>query len=302
MVNVSMAAEYVALATIQGAIVALPHPAALERLGRLRSPAWALVAPGCLLVGTFGVLALPLLASGLVLLAQIATPVLAVIAVMAVVHGRRRRLLLAPLALGVAAAVGPGWPGELAASLLTALGCLTLGAAFVRLTPARWLHLGVLSMVAVDVLLLALGVGQPAAALLREALGSTVQPAFDGAELGNVSVDYPDLVLAAVLGAIVADRAVQRPAALLVAIVATAYGALFAFAEMLPATVPLAVVLMLVERGPQRGPRRRRTKSLVAAVAQTQAAGGQAIRATRTVAAMRGERLPSASMAWTTTR
>src|SRR4051795_2369040 len=180
MVNVSNAAEYVALATIQGAIVALPHPAALERLGRLRSPAWALVAPGSILVGTFGILALPLVARGLAVLAQMATPVLAAIAVLAVVHGRQRRLLLVPVALGVIAAGAWGWPGELAASLLTALGCLTLGAALVRLTPARCLY--------------------------------------------------------AVLGAIVAERAVQRRAAVLVAISAAAYGALFAFADVLPAT------------------------------------------------------------------
>ena len=50
MVNASNAVEYVALATIQGAVVALPHPAALERLGHLRSRVWALVAPGCILV------------------------------------------------------------------------------------------------------------------------------------------------------------------------------------------------------------------------------------------------------------
>jgi hypothetical protein len=267
MVNASNAVEYVALATIQGAVVALPHPAALERLGHLRSPAWALVAPGSLLVGTFGVLVLPLFASGLAVLAQIATPVLAVIAVMAVVHGRRRGLLVVPLALGAVAAAGPGWPGELAASLLTALGCLTLGAAFVRLTPARWLYLGVLSMVAVDVLLLALGVGQPADALLRDALGSTIEPAFHRAQLGQFSLDYPDLVLAAVVGAVIADRARQHAAALLVAISAAAYGVLFAFAAMLPATVPLALVLVLVECGPSRSPRRRRTESFAASAA-----------------------------------
>jgi hypothetical protein len=267
MVNATNAAEYVALATIQGAVVALPHPAALERLGRLRSPAWAFVAPGCLLVGTFGVLALPLLASGLAVLAQIATPLLAAIAVMAVVHGRQRALLAAPLALGAVAAAGPGWPGELAASLLTALGCLTLGAAFVRLTPARWLYLGVLSMVGVDVLLLALGVGQPAAALLQDALDSTIQPALDHAQLGDFSLDYPDLVLAAVVGAVIADRPFQKAAALLVAISAAAYGALFAFAAMLPATVPLALVLVLVEFGGRRSPRRNRTESFATAAA-----------------------------------
>jgi hypothetical protein len=115
--------------------------------------------------------------------------------------------------------------------------------------------------------LLAVGVGQPAAALLREALASTVQLALDHAALGRFSLDYPDLVLAAVLGAMVADRAIQQPAALLVTISAGAYGALFAFADTLLATVPVALVRVLVEWGPRRAPRRCGTESFAAAAA-----------------------------------
>ena len=237
----------VVLATIEGALVALPCPAALARLERLRSPAWAVIGPCSLVVGTFGVLALPSLASGLAIFAAIATPLLAVIAVLAVVRGRHRALLAVPPALAVAALAATGWPAQLAASALTALGCLTLGAAVVRLTPAPWLHLGVLSMGVVDVLLLALGVGQPAAALLRDAMGDTVLPAFHRAELGSVAKDYPDLVLAAVLGGFVAGRPIQRRAAALVAILASAYSGLLVFADALPATVPLVIVLVLVE-------------------------------------------------------
>ena len=247
-VNVATLTACVVLATLEGALVALPRAAALERLGRLRSPAWALVAPGSLIVGTFGVLALPPLAGGLAALAALTTPVLAAIAVVAVVRGRHRALLLVPLALGVVAAVGTGWPAQLAASMLTALACLVLGAALVRLTPAPWLYLGVLSMGAVDVLLLALGVGQPAAALLGDAMESTILPAFHRAELGHVSKDYPDLVLAAVLGGIVAGRPIQQRVAALVAMLAAAYGGLFAVVDILPATVPIVLVLILVER------------------------------------------------------
>jgi hypothetical protein len=53
----------------------------------------------------------------------------------------------------------------------------------------------------------------------------------------------------------------------LVAISAAAYGALFAFADVLPATVPLALVLALVEWGARRAPRRPRVESLAAAPA-----------------------------------
>ena len=245
------AAGFIGLAAIEGALVALPRPAALERLARLRSPAWGLVAPASLLVGTFGVLALPSLATGLAILAAVATPVLAAIAVASVVHGGRRSLLLLPLALGVVALACSGIAMELAATLLTALGCLTLGAALVRLTPTRPLQLGLLGMVVVDVVLLALGIGQPAAALLGDALKGS-QPAFHHAELGTATIDYPDLVLAAMLGGIVSGRAIQPRAGLLVAVLASAYSSLLAVVDMVPATVPLLLALALVEFRPLR--------------------------------------------------
>ncbi len=248
-VNVLSFSAFATLATITGALVALPAPAALGRLARLRSPAWALLAPGSLLVGTFGVLAMPSLATGLAILAAAATPVLAAIAVVGVVHRGRRALLPVPVALGAVALAGSGVAAQLAASLLTALGCLTLGAAIVRLTPARWLRLGVLAMAAVDVILLAIGIGQPAMTLLHEA-SAGVGPVFHRAQLGPMSLDYPDLVLAAVLGGVVAGRAVQARAATLVAILATINGALFAFVDVLPATVPIVLALILIDCRP----------------------------------------------------
>ena len=241
---------FVTLATITGALVALPSPAALERLARLRSPAWALLGPGCLLVGTFGVLARPSFATGLAILAAVATPVLAAIAMVGVVHGARLALLPVPVVLAGVALAGGGLAAQLAASLLTALGCLTLGAAIVRLTPGRWLRRGVVMMAVVDVILLAAGIGQPAATLLRHA-SAGVGPAFHRAQLGTMSLDYPDLVLAAVLGGVVAGRAVQARAATLVSILAIAYGSLFTVADMLPATVPIVVALILIDRRPR---------------------------------------------------
>lgn len=257
------AAGLVGLATIEGALVALPSPVALERLARLRSPAWALVGPASLLFGTFGVLALPSLASGLAILAVIATPLLAAIAVASVVHGRRRSLLLLPVALAVVALACTGIAREFAATLLTALGCLTLGAALVRLTPIRPLQLGLLTMALVDVVLLALGVGQPAADLLRDALNGS-QPAFHRGELGPATIDYPDLVLAAILGGIVSGRAIQPRAAVLVAVLASAYSGLLVVADVVPATVPLVLAMGVVEFWPRWRPIARQLKGIEA--------------------------------------
>jgi hypothetical protein len=198
------------------------------------------------------VLACPSLASGLAILAVIATPLLAAIAVASVIHGSRRSLLLVPLALGVVVLACTGTARELAATLLTSLGCLTLGAALVRLTPTRPLQLGLLLMAVVDVLLLALGIGQPAADLLSDALNGS-QPAFHYAAVGTARTDYPDLVLAAILGGVVSGRASQPRAALLVAVLTSAYSGLLAVVDVVPETVPLVLVLGVLEFKPARG-------------------------------------------------
>jgi hypothetical protein len=240
----------VALAILEGVLVALPRAGALEHLGRLRSPAWAAFLPGLIVVGTFGVLAVPSLAVALVVLAGVATPLLAVVAVLGVVRGRRVAPLLAGVALAVAAGFMSGWASKLSESMLTALGCLTLGAALVRLIPRRWIFAGVLAMCAVDVALLASGLGQTASDLVATATAHVHGPVFDQAEIGPISTDYPDLLLAAVLGGAVAGQAEQSRAAVLVAVLAAAYGMLLPFAnDALPATVPVAVTFLLLGIG-----------------------------------------------------
>src|ERR1700722_9443950 len=103
--RLSTVVAIVAIATIEGALVALPRSDALERLGSLRSPIWGLVLPGSILVGTFGVLAVPWTAAGLVGLTCVLTPLLTAVAMIAVVRGPRGPLLLAAFALTVLALV-----------------------------------------------------------------------------------------------------------------------------------------------------------------------------------------------------
>ena len=106
-------------------------------------------------------------------------------------------------------------------------------------------------MALVDIVLLAAGVGQPAADLLGDALNGS-QPAFHYAELGPATIDYPDLVLAAILGGVVSGRANQHRAAVIVAVLASAYSFLLVVADVVPATVPLVIVLGVVEFWPPR--------------------------------------------------
>src|SRR5690348_1432153 len=203
-----------AIALVQGALVALPKRNALRGLARLRSPAWALVLPGSIVIGTFGVRALPPAATGLVVLAAIATPLLSGAAVLGVMRGPRIAGLALIPALLVVATVVPGVTGEVSGGTLTALGCSTLGVALVRLIPRQFILTAVLGMCAIDVALLALGVGQPAAALMAQAEAHVHRPVFASAMISGISIDYPDLVLAAVLGGVVAGRRDQLGAAL----------------------------------------------------------------------------------------
>ena len=247
---------YCGLALIQGILVLLPRPAASARWGRLRSPAWALVLPVSLVIGTFGVLDVPHGATELGVVAALATPVFVVLAVFTVVRGPRWAWLAALPVL--AAGVALHWPPQLAATLLTALGCLTVAAALVRLTPLPWLAAGIAAMCVVDVVLLGAGVGAPAAHQLEIALKHSPLPEFHRAQIGSMNRDYPDLVLAAVLGTALAGHARQLTAAVLVTVLASANGLLFLFADILPGTVPLALAaaaVLVLER--RRGKARR---------------------------------------------
>jgi hypothetical protein len=258
MPSVGGIAPYCTLAALQGVLVVLPRPAGSARWSRLRSPGWALILPGALITGTFLVLAVPQSATGLALLAAIATPILVALAVLGVVRGSRPVWLAALPLLGASAVTFHSWPATLAASVLTGLGCLSLGAALVRLTPLPWLGAGILAMCVVDVTLLATGIGQPGAALLASALSHSPFPAFDHAQLGPITEDYPDLVLAAVLGSVLAGNARQLTAAALVAGLVGANGLFFLVANTLPGTVPLGVAAAVGALLERRAATRRR--------------------------------------------
>lgn len=260
--NLAGCAGVTALALLQGGLVALPRADALEVLSRVRSPAWAALLPGSILLGTFGPLALPSMASAIVLAGAIATPLLAAVAVIAVARGPRFALLVIALVLALAAALISGWERQLSATLLTALGSLALGCAVARLIPPRWVVIGVLVMAAADMVLLASGVGHTAGALLADADANAHGPVFDRAAIGPITVDYPDLVLAAMLGGFLARRDQQWAAAGLVFVLAACFGLLLPIQSELPATVPLALALLAVEC--MRFARRRRTLALPA--------------------------------------
>jgi hypothetical protein len=236
----------VAPALLQGALVALPRGNALGSLRRLRSPAWAATLPGCILVGTFAPLGVPSSALGMILLGALATPPLAIVAVLAVVRGPRVAVVVLALAAALLAAFAGGPGGQLSRTVLTALGALAVGAALARIIPSGWVLAGFTCMCALDVGLLAAGIGQPAGAVIARAAAHAPGSLFDHAQFGRVVLDYPDLVLPAILGGFVAGQPAQRCAAALVTVLAAVCLLLAPRHTAWPATVPVAMTLIVL--------------------------------------------------------
>jgi hypothetical protein len=249
-----------AVALLQGALVALPRHNALGSLQRLRSPAWAAVLPGAILIGTLAPLGAPPLALALIVIGTLATPPLAAIAALAVVRGPRAALVAVAVAAGLLAMLPGGLGGDLSTTILTAFGALALGSALARLIPGSWVLAGFACMCAVDAALLLAGLGEPAAAVIAAASGQVHLPLFDQAHIGGIVVDYPDLVLAASLGGFLAGQHGQWHAAALVTVLAGASLLLTPVNTMFPATIPTAVTLIALRTIGL--PRRRAVKIL----------------------------------------
>jgi hypothetical protein len=230
---------------LEGALVLLPRARPFPGLARLRAPAWAALLPLSIIVGTFGLLIAPALAPRTVLAAAVTTPLLAVIAVLLVVRARRLVLPVAAVAGGLAVwATGQG--GHVGTGVVTALACLTVGAALQRLIPGRWLLIGVAAMSVVDVTLLLAGPGYHETAVLAAAQTNFHGPRFTGARIGGTTIGYPDLFLAALMGTSLAGQRAQAWAAGLLVVFAVAYDSMLSPGLLLPATVPIALTLGVV--------------------------------------------------------
>jgi hypothetical protein len=191
-----------------------------------------------------------------VLAAAVTAPLLAGIAVLLVVRARPVMLPLAAFAGALAVWAG-GMGGHIGTGVVTALACLTVGAGLQRLIPGRWLLVGVVAMSAVDITLLLAGPGYHETAVLAAAQTNFHGPRFTGAHLGGTTIGYPDLFLAALLGASLAGQRAQLWAAALLTGLAIAYDSLLTPGLLLPATVPIALTLVVVGvvRRRRRSPR-----------------------------------------------
>lgn len=230
-------------------MVALPAPREIPLVPRFRSRWWAL-APLASVVGfVFGERALSGLADGLAYLALIAVPPLAALALGWAMRGARPWFALgAPLLFAVAWADRGHLAGDVAGLLLDALSCVSLGTLLVAVTPRVLVKLGIVATAVVDSWLIISHLLQAPNSVLGAAAPVAHLPQLQRVVFGGATMGYEDLFVAALLGALLAaqPRLAVRGAAI-AGLVALLMNLLFLVVDALPATVPIAVSLLLLE-------------------------------------------------------
>jgi hypothetical protein len=249
---VSLAAltSFWGLCLAQGGIVFLPGVAYGRRLEALRRR-WVLFAvPVAAVIGaTFIPAVATQLGSDLSLLALIAVPPLAALGIAWAIRWPHVSLLpLAPLLLAVAWSAPASAFGEAAALVLVALSCVALAVFAVAVLPPAIPKLGIVLWAAAD-LSFALAQDLVSASRAISHAAPAVAPDLLRLQLqrvviGQSSMEYADLFIAATLGAILAaESGEQGSSALLVAVLAMSLAPFFLLTDVVPGTVPVAVAL-----------------------------------------------------------
>jgi hypothetical protein len=198
-------------------------------------------------------------ATGLTWLALVAVPILAAVALGWAMRGARppAALLAVPLFL-LAWLAKTSLVGEASGALLSALSCVTLGVLLAAVTPPKWLKAGIILMAAADSWLVVSDLLQAPNAALVAAHPPAGLPQLQSEVFGTVSMGYGDLFVAALLGAVLASQwRRQWHAAVLTLAIAALFDLLFLVISELPATVPVALALIVMEAGEMASGSRR---------------------------------------------
>jgi hypothetical protein len=238
------------LLLIQAGTVAAPRPVARPAwLERFHGRGWALVPIGSIVVVVFAIRYVSDTATALTDLALVAVPLLAAAALGWAARGSRppAALLAIPLFL-LAWLAKTSLAGEAAGALLSALSCVTLGVLLAAVTPPSWLKAGIVLMAAADTWLVVADLLQAPNAALIAAHPPAGLPQLQSEIFGSVSMGYGDVFVAALLGAVLASHwRRQWQAALLTLVIASVFDLLFLVISELPATVPVALALIVIE-------------------------------------------------------
>jgi hypothetical protein len=226
-----------ALIGTQAALVALPRKGIPRWAERFAGRGWALVLP---------------LSIAVVVAAMLAIPPLAAAALGWAMHGARPWLALLAVPLIVI-----GWAmqdtavGDVALALLSALSCVTLGRLLAGLVPLLWLEAGIVAMAIVDAILVFGNQLQAPNEVLNTAVPAVGLPQLQYLALPHASLGYGDVFVAGVLGGVLAARGIRQwPAALLLLGLSLLWDLMFYVVDTIPATVPVAVALLIVRAAP----------------------------------------------------
>jgi hypothetical protein len=239
-----------ALLALQAAVVAAPKPVKQPAwMARFHGRGWALVPIGSIVVVVFAIRYVSDTATGLTDLALVAIPILAAVALGWAMRGSRPPAALLAIPLFLLAWLDKNsLVGEGAGALLSALSCVTLGVLLAAVTPSAWLKAGIVLMAAADSWLVITDLLQSPNSVLVAAQPPAGLPQLQSELFGTVSMGYGDLFVAALLGAVLAARwRRQWQAALLTLVIAGAFDLLFFVINELPATVPVALALIVME-------------------------------------------------------
>ena len=244
--------ETTALAATQAACVAVTGAGGPRWIERLRGTCWVLVLPGSIGLVIGAIALAPGTADGLTWLALVAVPPLAAAGLGWAMRGARAPFALLAIPLLVVAWTSQDTTGgDLARLALVALSCVTLGRMLAGLAPAPLLVIGVVAMATVDaILVFSHGLQQPNATL-NAAVPAPGLPQLQYAGLRGSSMGYGDFFVAGVAGAVIAveGRSALLAGALTLAC-ALAWDLLFWVRDVLPATVPVAIALLLMRAAP----------------------------------------------------
>jgi hypothetical protein len=247
---VYFSADNLALVVAQAACVALPGAGLPAWAQRLRARWWALVLPLSIAVVVAAIAAAPTVANVLSWVALVLVPPGCALALGWAGRGARPRLAPLAAALLVLAWVDPGSRlGQAATTLLIAGSAVTLGRLLAGLTPLTLLKAGVVAMAVVDAYLVFTNRLQAPNATLVAASPGRGLPQLQSAYIGAASLGYGDFFAAAVVGAILAaERRNQLVAAVATIAFSLAWDQLFLIYDVLPATIPPAVTLLVFTR------------------------------------------------------
>ena len=259
-------ADNLALVVAQAACVALPGAGLPAWARRLRARSWALVLPLSIAVVVGALSLAPTSANVLTWVALVLVAPGCALALGWAGRGARPRLALLAAVLLALAWLDPGDRlGQAAATLLIVGSAVTLGRLLAGVTPLTLLKAGVVAMAVVDAYLVFTNRLQAPNAVLVAASPGHGLPQLQSASFGAAGLGYGDFFAAAVVGAILAaERRNQLLAAVATVVFSLVWDQLFVVYDVLPATIPPAVTLLVFagwrrtdrSRNPPAGSRR----------------------------------------------